>query len=88
MRPCRGDGFLTTEESAALAGVSPSTLRDWRSAKKGYLQAQGLDERGHPLHTAEAVREAERLAREAGLRTSGIDPRRLRRAAFPLSAVA
>lgn len=87
VRPSRGDGFLTTAESAKLAGVSASTLRDWRS--KGYLQAQGLDERGHPLHTAAAVREADRLAREAGLKASGIDPLRLRgraRAPFPAAA--
>lgn len=86
MRPARGDGFLTTAESAALVGVSPSTIRDWRA--KGYLQAQGLDERDRPLHTAAAVREAEQLAREAGLKASGIDPRRLRRTAFPAPAIA
>lgn len=86
MRPARGDGFLTTPESAALAGVSPATIRKWR--QRGHLKPQGLDERGHPLHTAEAVREAEESARAAGLRTSGVDPRRLRRAAFPVPAVA
>ena len=86
MRPARGDGFLTTAEAAALAGVSPSTVRDWRS--KGYLEPQGLDERNRPLHTAAAVREAEQRAREAGLKASGIDPRRLRRAAFPAAALA
>ena len=86
VRPTRGDGFLPTKEAAALVGVSPSTLRDWRA--KGYLKSQGLDERGHPLHTAEAVRAAEELARQAGLKASGVDPRRLRRAAFPAPALA
>ena len=86
MRPTRGDGFLTTAESAALAGVSPATIRKWR--ERGHLVPQGLDERRRPLHTAAAVREAEQRAREAGLKASGIDPRRLRRAAFPAAALA
>lgn len=79
MRPCRGDGLLTTPESARLVGVRPSTIRRWRML--GYLVAQGLDERGYPLHTREAVRAAERLVRENGIQASGIDPRRLRKAA-------
>lgn len=83
MRPTRGDGFLTTQQSADAVGVSASTLRNWRS--QGYLELQGLDERGRPLHTLEAVQAADRLAREAGLRASGIDPRRLRRR-FPAPA--
>lgn len=78
MRPCRGDGFLTTAESARLVGVQPVTIRRWRML--GYLAAQGLDERGYPMHTREAVREAERRVRENGMQASGIDPRRLRRA--------
>ena len=76
MRPARGDGMLTTPEAARLVGVKPPTIRKWR--ERGWLAAQGLDERGHPLHTRQAVREAERLVRENGLRSSGIDPRRLR----------
>jgi hypothetical protein len=73
MRPSRGDGFLTTAEAGRLVGVSASTIRSWRN--RGWLTAQGLDEHGHPLHTREAVRAAERKVRENGLRTSGIDPR-------------
>ena len=42
MRPTRGDGYLTTAESACLVGVKPVTIRQWR--KRGYLTAQGLDE--------------------------------------------
>jgi hypothetical protein len=76
MRPGRGDGFLRTDEAARLVGVSPATIRSWRN--RGWLEAQGLDERDRPLHTKEAVRAAERLVRENSMRTSGIDPRQLR----------
>lgn len=76
MRPGRGDGYLTTTETAALLHVSPATVRSWRN--RGWLAAQALDERGRPLHTAEAAAAAERRVRENGLRTSGIDPRQLR----------
>jgi DNA-binding transcriptional MerR regulator len=79
MRPVRGDGYLTTAEAAKLAGVSVNTIYSWR--KRGHLVAQGLDERGRPLHTRQAVRDAERRVRENGLQASGIDPRQLRRAA-------
>jgi hypothetical protein len=74
----RADGFLTTAESARLAGVQPVTIRQWRN--RGYLAPQGLDERNRPLHTAEAVRAAERLVRQNGIEASGIDPRLLRTA--------
>ena len=76
MRPTRGDGYLTTAESARLVGVKPVTIRQWR--KRGYLAPQGLDERGYPLHSRQAVRAAERLVRENGIQASGIDPRQLR----------
>lgn len=76
MRPRRGDGLLTTAEAALLAGVSVNTIYSWRN--RGHLVAQGLDERGYPLHTREAVRAAEKLVRENGIAASGIDPRRLR----------
>lgn len=79
MRPCRGDGLLTTAEAAQLAGVAPVTIRQWRN--RGWLAPQGLDERNRPLHTREAVRAAEKRVRQNGLKASGIDPRQLRRAA-------
>lgn len=79
MRPCRGDGLLSTPEAARLVGVRPATIRSWRN--RGYLVAQGQSELGRPLHTREAVRDAERRVRAKGLETSGIDPRQLRRAA-------
>ena len=76
MKLTRADGMITTAEAAKLVGVSAVTIRQWRS--RGWLQRQGLDERNRPLHTPEAVRTAERLVRENGRRTSGIDPRQLR----------
>ena len=76
MLPSRGDGFLTTAESARLVGVQPVTIRQWR--KRGWLLPQGLDERGYPLHSRQAVRDAERNVRERGLEASGVDPRQLR----------
>jgi len=75
VRPTRGDGFITTAEAARLVGRKPVTIRQWR--RRGWLLPQGLDERGYPLHTRQAVRDAERKVRENGLETSGIDPRQL-----------
>lgn len=76
MLPCRGDGFYPTPEAAKLLGVKPSLIRKWR--QRGWLGTQGLDERGRPMHTREALVAADKLVRENGLKTSGIDPRRLR----------
>jgi DNA-binding transcriptional MerR regulator len=76
MRPGRGDGLLTTAESARLIGVSINTIYSWRN--RGYLVAQGLDERNRPLHTRQALRAADELVRGHGIAASGIDPRQLR----------
>ncbi len=76
MTPSRGDGLLTTSEAARMVGAGPALIRKWRA--RGWLKPQGLDERGRPLHTRQAVREAERLVQGNGLRASGIDPRTLR----------
>jgi hypothetical protein len=76
MQLTRADGLITTAEAAKLVNVSEATIRQWR--KRGWLDRQGLNERGHPLHTKDAVRAAERQVRENGRRTSGIDPRQLR----------
>lgn len=84
MLPGRGDGLLTTAEAAQLVRRKPVTIRRWRHL--GYLRVAGLDERGNPLHTAAAVRDAERIARENGLRTRKIDPRQQAAAAFPAAA--
>src|SRR5579859_1041708 len=75
MVPARGDGLLTTAESARLVRRSPATIRSWRN--RGWLAPQGLDEHNRPLHSPEAVRAAERTVRANGLTTSGIDPRQL-----------
>lgn len=72
----RGDGFLTTPESATFLGVKPWLIRKWRS--RGWLKPQGLDERGFPLHTAEALRATEKLVCQHGIEESGVNPRRLR----------
>ena len=77
----RADGFLGTADAAKAAGVQPGTIRKWRHL--GYLAPQGLDERGYPLHTREAVKAAEELVRQQGLdATRGrVDPRKMRKAA-------
>jgi hypothetical protein len=74
--PSRPDGFLTTPEAARLIGAKPWLIRKWRSL--GILMPQGLDERGYPLHTPEAVQAAEERVRLNGLAKGGYDPRRLR----------
>jgi len=86
MLPARGDGYLTTPEAARLAGVEPVTIRKWR--RMGYLAVQGLDERGYPLHTAEAVAAAEKHVRDRGIMWSGVDPRAVRKSTRRLSGAA
>jgi len=76
MTPRHPSGMLSTPEAARLLGVRPATIRSWRN--RGWLARQGLDERGHPLHTPEALAAAEKLVRRHGLESSGVDPRRLR----------
>jgi hypothetical protein len=75
MRPTRGDGLLYTGQLAAMLGRKPGTVYSWKS--RGLIAPDGLDEAGRPLYRRETGREAERRARENGLRTSGIDPRQL-----------
>jgi hypothetical protein len=72
-------GLLSTAESALLAGVRAPTIRQWR--RLGYLAAQGLDEHGYPMHSAEAVRDAERRVRENAIAKGHFDPRRTRKTA-------
>lgn len=80
----RADGMLTTADCAERVKVSTATIRSWRN--RGWLAAQGLDERGRPLHTPEALRAAERRVRDNGIAASGVDPRRLRNRSRPLAA--
>lgn len=78
MRPTRSDGMLTTVQAAEYLGpdVKPWLIRKWR--QRGWLATQGLDERGYPLHTPEALRAAERRVTANGIAVSGTSPRRLR----------
>lgn len=73
LRQTRDDGLLTTAQAAILVGVAPGTIRSWASRKR--LMAAGLDERGHPLYSREAVRAAESLVTRNSLRTRHINPR-------------
>jgi hypothetical protein len=73
----RADGFLTTRDAARLIGVRPVTIRQWRA--RGWLVSQGLDEHGYPLHTPEAVREAERQVCARGIKHSAVNPRQIRK---------
>lgn len=87
VQPAHWSGLYNTAESALLLGVKATTIRQWRF--KRLLLPQGLDEKNRPLHTAEALREAEALVRQNGIEASGIDPRQTRgksRAAAPEAA--
>lgn len=86
MIPAHPSGMLSTPESARLLGVAPVTIRQWRA--RGWLAPQGLDERGYPLHTPEALRAAEKLVTGHGIAASGINPRQLRRRSQTLRAAA
>ena len=58
--------------------VKPGTVRRWLVYQR-ILEPQGLDERGWPMHSAEAVRISEERGLESGLQSAtGVDPRRLR----------
>ena len=79
MIPAHPSGLMSTRESAEFIGVQPPTIRAWRAS--GILAPQGLDERRYPLHTREAVREAERQVRAKAIAEGGFDPRRTRKRA-------
>ncbi len=79
-------GLLSTADAARAAGVRPVTIRQWR--RLGYLAPQGLDERGYPMHSLEAVRDAERRVRENAIAKGHFDPRRTRRPLGPQVSVA
>ena len=76
MRPTRDDGMYGTVQAAQVLGVKPWLIRKWR--ERGWLATQGLDERGRPLHTPEALRAAERRVTANGIAASGTSPRQLR----------
>lgn len=75
----RGDGLVSTVQAAQMVRIKSATIRKW--VQRGHLQPRGLDERGHPLYHPDDVAAAEKRVRDNGLRTSGVDPRTLRRAA-------
>ena len=62
-----------------MVRISPATIRTW--VARGHLEPRGLDERGRPLYHPDDVALADKRVRDNGLRTSGIDPRTLRRSA-------
>lgn len=76
MAAAHWSGMYGTVAAAGLLGRKPATIRSWRN--RGWLAAQGLDERGNPLHTADALRTCERLVRQHAFETSGVDPRQHR----------
>lgn len=85
MQPAHPSGLFSTREAAVLAGVKAPTIRAWRAA--GILAPQGLDERGYPLHSAQAVREAEKQARANAMASAcHFDPRRTRGRVRPEAA--
>lgn len=64
-----GEEYVTRGHAAELMGVDPDTITTW--VRKGYLQpVPGCPPRLQ-LYARSAVEEAERLAYEAALRTSG-----------------
>jgi hypothetical protein len=76
LTPCHWSGMLNTAESADFLKVRATTIRQWRF--KGWLEKQGLDERNRPLHTVQALRDAEALVTQHGIEASGVNPRQLR----------
>lgn len=82
-----GVRLLSTTEAARLIGVTEGAIRYWRRRPLDLddpdgprlLEPQGLDERKRPLHTASAVRDAERVLRQDGIDRAGVDPRDLRK---------
>ena len=77
VQPADPSGLMSTIEAARFAGVKPVTIRQGRA--RGWLDKQGLDQRGYPMHSRDAVREAERKVRENALASAcPFDPRRTR----------
>lgn len=68
-----GRVYLTVRQAAEAAGVKPPAVRRWE--RLGYLTRVATDSRGHAIHELSAVLGAEKLARDAAVRTSGCDKR-------------
>lgn len=76
MTPADPSGLLTTREAALLMRVQPVTIRSWRRLR--YLEPQGLDANGYPMHSPQALRDAERKVRENAIAKAHFDPRKTR----------
>ncbi|MFJ5923868.1 MerR family DNA-binding transcriptional regulator [Kitasatospora sp. NPDC092948] len=56
------DPLLTGPQAAALCGVDPSTIRQWK--RRGLITPDGLDLRGRPLYRQLTVARAEARTRQ------------------------
>ena len=66
MQVTRADGYITTDQAAAMARVQVGTIRAW--VARGHLAKAGLDERGHNLYRPLDVARAEAKLRKAARR--------------------
>ncbi|NUS14555.1 MAG: MerR family transcriptional regulator [Streptomyces sp.] len=55
------DPLLTGPQCAALCGVEPATIRQWK--RRGLIQPDGLDERGRPMYRQMTIARAEARTR-------------------------
>ncbi|GAA1977311.1 MerR family transcriptional regulator [Kitasatospora viridis] len=60
--------LLSGPESAALCGVSPVTVRNWK--RRGLITPDGLDERGRPLYSQLTIARAEARTRQRASRAA------------------
>jgi hypothetical protein len=70
---CDGETYLTAAEGGEAFGVSAAAVRRWK--RLGYLKAAVTDGRGRSLYSFTALAEAEKIARDAAIATSGTDKR-------------
>lgn len=71
--PLGDETYVVTKTAAELMGVTPSTITHWRT--NGYLAPIPGSPPHKPLYRWADVIEAEYLARQAAIRTSGTDKR-------------
>jgi len=71
-----GKTYLSTSQAAEAAGVQPPAVRRW--VRIGYLDPVARDEHGRSLYEFSAVMDAEKMARDAAVRTSGTAKRATR----------
>lgn len=68
--------YVNTTQAAEAMGVTKTTIGRWRS--HSYLEPLPGSPRRKPLYAWDDVVEAEHRAWQAGLSTSGVDPRLFR----------